>query len=488
MIFHNPNDVERLAKAVATAHAAGVPPKIIEPAEISLQLEARKEEQMVNSQVSELVTTLDRLQSAGTQARRIQSGLESAGLATWSPDGRRLQAVDRRSEGGSRSVTPEASVRRRRVPSSPPRSAGCSSSADALLTPPAMTSTGQHGSSPHSRPTRGSPEVLAKLDSITEYLAGQQNGAMAAAEVAAVAAAEGAARRVSAGALKTLQSMQEEEARRKADVAGRAKERAAQAAQAKAREAAEAREAQFKAERERDRMAMQLAKTQAALDSASSAHAKERADWQSSRTATSLEGRLRASKKELEATTSYSQHINVPREALLRGETNERKQQAAEESRHASGGGKSVAAPLSHPGGRAASARPAMGKSPPKTKRDLRLSRIAEGSREPSARGGKQPLLSSPPPPTSQRGGIKSPNKPISSPVTGSGGGGVSKRRMTAGGDASKGQRGSPPSGLQQLLEEDEVGATNSGASARAKPGQVQEGAASGWLDGIKLW
>ena len=71
---------ERLAKAVAAAHAAGVPPERIASAEVALKGAFSKEEGKVAEQVSQLVVTLDKLQTAGTQARLAHKGLTRAGF------------------------------------------------------------------------------------------------------------------------------------------------------------------------------------------------------------------------------------------------------------------------------------------------------------------------------------------------------------------------------------------------------------------------
>ena len=79
LLFGAPS-VERLARAVAMAHAAGVPTALISQAEAALEEAMRREGGKVSAQVSQLVETLDRLETAGTQAKLAHAGLAQAGL------------------------------------------------------------------------------------------------------------------------------------------------------------------------------------------------------------------------------------------------------------------------------------------------------------------------------------------------------------------------------------------------------------------------
>ena len=153
-----PKSMERLAKAIATAHAAGVPKSVIAPAEAALAREAREEEAKVSQQVSQLVSTLDKLQSAGKQARLAQAGLASAVLSEHGEDAGFLSAAG--AAGG-------------KSPAKSPVRGGGHAGGDG-------TSRGMETHiNPHGTPGAGPSNIdfLSKLDSITEYIADQQSAA-----------------------------------------------------------------------------------------------------------------------------------------------------------------------------------------------------------------------------------------------------------------------------------------------------------------------
>ena len=92
MIFGAPS-LERLAQAVATAHAAGVSSAAIAPAEAALHQATAVEEANVTEQVEKLVATLGKLESAGTQAKIAHAGLASAGLVVADSEVMRAEAA-----------------------------------------------------------------------------------------------------------------------------------------------------------------------------------------------------------------------------------------------------------------------------------------------------------------------------------------------------------------------------------------------------------
>lgn len=70
--------VDRLAKAVASAHAAGLPAASIPPAEAALSEALSTQEGQVSEQVGRLVKTLDQIERAGKTARLAHAGLTHA--------------------------------------------------------------------------------------------------------------------------------------------------------------------------------------------------------------------------------------------------------------------------------------------------------------------------------------------------------------------------------------------------------------------------
>lgn len=133
-IREHPN-MERLARAIATAKAAGVPQSAIATAEARLQDAAKQEAQKVDQLSSQLASTLGKLQTAGAQASLAHAGLAEAGL-----------------------VSPEHKVGFRRS------SRGGASSERA------------RGLSPRSSPLADN-DVISKLDSISEFIVEQQEAA-----------------------------------------------------------------------------------------------------------------------------------------------------------------------------------------------------------------------------------------------------------------------------------------------------------------------